>query len=65
MPLMPGSSGGVNFPQIAAGAPGAAGPGNVDNSINISGVENPGPAFDAANQANVPRMRQQLRPLPG
>ncbi len=39
-------------------------PGNVDYSIHINGVENPGPALDAANQVNVPRMRQGLRNAP-
>lgn len=67
MPMMPDAGGGsVNIPALAAsGQTGAPGPGNtIDNSININGVDNPGPALNAATQANVPRMRQGVRNLP-
>jgi hypothetical protein len=53
----------VQFQQ--PGGQGSPGPGN-DNSINFNGpvYGNPQPAFSAANDANIPRMRQGLNSLP-
>jgi hypothetical protein len=67
MPAMPSAGGNnVNIPALAAsGQTGAPGPGNVvDQSITVNTTGTAQQGFDAAHQANVPRMRQGLRPLP-
>lgn len=69
MPLQPGSGGGSLLDAVQfkpPGGQGSPGPGNVDNSINFNGPVNgnPQPAFSAANDANIPRMRQGLNSLP-
>lgn len=68
MPLMPSAADAAISPFGVTGQGGAAGPGNqVNNSININnpvGQDHLTHMVNTATQAQVPRVRQGIRPLP-